>query len=140
MSDRSRNFQKVLSGELTTNIPLYCTGYPHSEFMNKFIAKYPLNHTNKNLLLGNNDYELILSMGFDAISLWDFRRGKGGYNLNNQMRVDGWGRFIKNNWYFWDGVFKTRKIIDSWNHLKLPSKQSLSSLSEFILRAKENFP
>ncbi len=138
MFDRSRNFIRVLSGELTNNIPLYCTGYPRSEFMNNFKTRYTLNHTNKNLNLNNNDYELIYNMGFDAISLWDFRRGKGGYNINDQMRVDGWGRLIKNDWYFWDGMFKNKAVIDSWNHLNLPSKKSIRSLSTFILRAKEN--
>jgi hypothetical protein len=78
-------------------------------------------------------------MGFDAISLWDFRRGKGGYILSENVRVDGWGRKkTKDNWYLWDGVFKNRTTIDSWKHLKLPSKKQLKNLSKYLLQAKDH--
>jgi len=71
-------------------------------------------------------------MGFDAISLWDFRRGKGGYPLSNQLRVDAWGRIYKENWYMGDGVFKDEQIVTNWKHLKLPSKSKIATLMDFL--------
>lgn len=88
--------------------------------------------------LNELDYSLILNMGFDAISLWDYRRGKGGYKIDDDTYVDGWGR-IKNkkNWYIWDGVFKKRSIIESWEYLTLPSNNEFEILSKFLIRIKD---
>ncbi|MBY8982971.1 MAG: hypothetical protein KGD57_08485, partial [Candidatus Lokiarchaeota archaeon] len=72
---------------------------------------------------------------FNAISIWDFRRGEGGYflkNQNNKLKVDGWGRIYKNNWYTWDGVFKNEKILDNWKYLRLPSNDNLIKLDSFL--------
>lgn len=138
MLDRLTNFIKVLSGELTNSIPLYCTGYPDADFMNKFRAKFPIVSKNIGLFLNDLDYSLISNMGFDAISLWDFRRGKGGYNISEDIFVDGWGRKKnKNGWYIWDGVFKSKSIIKSWDHLNLPSKDKFERLSRFLIQAKD---
>ncbi|TFG17345.1 MAG: hypothetical protein EU531_03555 [Promethearchaeota archaeon] len=138
MLDRSTNFIKVLSGEFSNSVPLYCTGYPDSDFMNNFRAKFSIISENNGLYLNDLDYSLISHMGFDAISLWEFRRGKGGYNINEDIFVDGWGR-KKNtrNWYVWDGVFKAKSIVDSWDHLNLPSKDKLETLSRFLVQAKD---
>lgn len=137
MVDPYTNFMKVLSGELTSSIPLYCTGYPDSEFISRFKTQYPLTSNDNELYLNDLDYSLISSMGFDAISLWDFRRGKGGYKISDDLYVDGWGRIKnKNNWYLWDGIFKNKPMIDSWNHLNLPSRKSLENLSKFLHETK----
>jgi hypothetical protein len=128
---------KVLSGELTSSIPLYCTGYPDSEFISRYKTQYPLTSNDNELYLNDLDYSLISSMGFDAISLWDFRRGKGGYKISDDIYVDGWGRKKgKDNWYLWDGIFKSKPIIDSWKHLNLPSRKNLENLSKFLHKAK----
>lgn len=137
MVDPSTNFMKVLSGELTSSIPLYCTGYPDSEFISHFKTQFPLTSNDIELYLNDLDYSLISSMGFDAISLWDFRRGKGGYKISDDIYVDGWGRKkSKNNWYLWDGIFKSKSLIDSWNHLNLPSRKNLENLSKFLHETK----
>jgi hypothetical protein len=137
MVDPSTNFMRVLSGDLTSSIPLYCTGYPDSEFISRFKTQYPLTSNNNELYLNDLDYSLISSMGFDAISLWGFRRGKGGYYISDDIYVDGWGRKKnKNNWYLWDGIFKTKSVIDSWNNLNLPSRKNFETLSKILHKTK----
>jgi uroporphyrinogen decarboxylase len=132
MSPQKSNFIKALSKEPTTEIPIYCTGYPEFEFIDNYIAQYNLKPKKNNLILNDKDYSIIESMGFDAISLWDFRRGKSGYVLEDDIRVDGWGRKYKGEWYMWDGVFKAEEIIDKWEHLRLPSKENLMNLKNFL--------
>ena len=74
------NFIKVLSREKTKNIPIYCTGYPESQFIENYIEIYkPKLDSDKSLILNRKNFNLIKQMGFDAISLWDFRRGPGEY-------------------------------------------------------------
>jgi hypothetical protein len=74
---------------------LYCTRFPEIGFITNYLADYSLNYDNKNdlILLGKN-YNILRSMGFDAVSLWDFRCGKGGYMLNDDLKVDPWGRIF----------------------------------------------
>jgi hypothetical protein len=138
MSPYLSNFIKALSKEITSEIPVYCTGYPESEFIENYITQYKLKPEKVNLILNNKNYSIIERMGFDAISLWDFRRGKGGYSLNDQIRVDGWGRLYKGNWYMWDGVFKSEDIIDNWEHLNLPSEENLMNLRSFLDTTNHN--
>ncbi|UCC19636.1 MAG: hypothetical protein JSV62_16300 [Promethearchaeota archaeon] len=131
-------FLKALKKEKTTQIPLYCTGYPELEFIEKYMDQYNLKTNNSDLILNNKNYDIIQQMGFDAVSLWDFRRGEGGYKLDNERRVDGWGRIYKGEWYMWDGVFKQEEIIKNWEYLKLPSKKSLELLKDFLIRSSKN--
>ncbi len=138
MSPHVSNFLKALSKEITTEIPLYCTGYPEFEFVDNYITQYNLKPKKPNLILNEKDYSIIEQMGFDAISLWDYRRGNGGYFLEDQRRVDGWGRMYKGNWYMWDGVFKNEKIINNWEHLNLPSEDNLIDLRNFLDRTNYN--
>ena len=120
-------------------ISLYCTGFPEENFMKIYQNNYNIiSEDYDSLLLNGKDYSLINKIGFDAISIWDFRRGKGGYNLDNQKKVDGWGRIIKNNWYTWEGVFKHEKIIDNWSHLTLPSKKHYLELEKFLKNNRNN--
>lgn len=134
MYSHRSEFLKALSKEPTARVPLYCTGYPELEFIDHYIKRYKLKTNNTSLILNDKNYNIIEQMGFDAISLWDFRRGEGGYNLDNQRRVDGWGRIYKNEWYLWDGVFKNEKILLEWEYLKLPIKEKLMKLKEFLKR------
>jgi len=137
MLDASRDFMSVLSGQLNPNIPLYCTGYPNLNFMSKYLKQYNIHSTTTEFELNHFNYNLIYQMGFDAISLWNFRRGEGGYDLNNNMKVDGWARIkTKSNWYMWDGIFKNKDIIASWEHLRPPEKKSITELSRFLKKAK----
>ena len=138
MTKDKSDFLKALSREQTTQIPLYCTGYPELEFIDKYVDQYNLNTDNIDLMIYNKNYYIIEQMGFDAISLWDFRRGEGGYTIEDQKRVDSWGRVYKGKWYMWDGVFKNEKIIKNWEHLHLPSNENLSYLKEFLNRANNN--
>ena len=85
-----------------------------------------------NLILYNKDYSIIKQMGFDAISIWDFRRGPGGYKLNNELEVDGWGRIYKGSWYQNDGVFKNKKVLESWEHLVIPLNKDFEILKNFL--------
>ncbi|MFO7797780.1 MAG: uroporphyrinogen decarboxylase family protein [Promethearchaeati archaeon] len=74
-------------------------------------------------------------MGFDAVSLWDFRRvaSDDNYNLEkNKERIDSWGRVYKNGWYSWEGVFKTEKIVETWSKLKTPNQKELKRLKKFL--------
>jgi len=131
-------FLQALSKEITTRIPLYCTGYPELEFINNYIDQFNLKIENSDLTLINKNYNIIKQMGFDAISLWDFRRGEGSYKLNDGRRVDGWGRIYKDKWYLWDGVFKNEKDIQDWEYLKLPFKEKFKELKEFLKKTIEN--
>jgi uroporphyrinogen decarboxylase len=132
------DFLKALSKEPTTQVPLYCTGYPEFEFIGKYINQYNLKTDNVNFILNDKNYNIIKQMTFDAISLWDFRRGEGGYQLDEQRRVDAWGRIYKGEWYMWDGVFKDERTIQSWEHLKLPSKKTLNFLKNFLKDTKND--
>ncbi len=131
-------FLKALSKESTTRIPLYCTGYPEIEFIDNYIRLYNLKTSNTNSILYSKDYSIIKQMGFDAISLWDFRREKVDFTLKNYEKVDGWGRIYRDDWYSWDGVFKNEKIIKDWELLKLPSKEKLKILRNFLKKRDDD--
>ena len=75
MLDPSTNFLKVLAGEITHSVPLYCTGYPDVMFMNNYRLQFQIDSIDNGMLLNDLDYSLISYMGFDAISLWDYRSG-----------------------------------------------------------------
>ena len=132
MKSEKNDFLKALSKEPVSRIPLYCTGYPEQQFINNYVNLYNLKLNNRKFVLDRQNYNIIKQMGFDAISLWNFRRGKGGYPLSNQLRVDPWGRIYKENWYMWDGVFKDEQIVTNWKHLKLPSKSKIATLMDFL--------
>ena len=126
------DFARVLSKENINTIPLYCTGYPEQEFIQNYLTLYNHNLKNDRFLLDQQDYNIIKQMGFDAISLWNFRRGKGGYLLSDQLKVDGWGRIYRGNWYTWEGVFKDEITIREWKHLTLPSEEKVKELQQFL--------
>ncbi len=138
MGPQRNNFIKVLLKESNTLVPLYCTGYPELEFIDNYIKQYNITPTLPEIILNNKDYSIIKNMGFDAISLWDFRRGEGGYSIDDQKRVDSWGRIYKGEWYLWDGVFKNEKVVEEWNYLKLPSKEKLLNLKDFLRNEKND--
>ena len=132
MSSSQNNFIKTLSKQKSEQIPVYCTGYPQIGFIKNYLRKYTPHLKNKGIVLYEKDYSLIKQMGFDAISLWEFRKGEGGYTLDNQLRVDGWGRIYNEDWYTWDGVFKNDKIVQNWTHLTLPSEEKINNLKKFL--------
>ncbi len=132
MQSQKNNFLKALSKESVAQVPLYCTGYPELEFIDNYIKHYNLKLNKMDSILNDKNYSIIEQMGFDAISLWDFRKGEGGYTLDNQRRVDGWGRVYKGEWYMWDGVFKNKIIVRNWKHLNLPSKKKLKLLKDLL--------
>lgn len=78
-------------------------------------------------------------MGFDAVSLWDFRRAKD-HKLNKSNKdneyVDAWGRVYKNGWYSWDGVFKDLQSIENWVKLNPPGPNEIQKLKKFLNRTK----
>ena len=76
-------FLKALSKENSTQVPLYCTGYPELAFIDMYINQYNLKKNDNDKILNKKNYNIIERMGFDAISLWDFRRGEGGYALDD---------------------------------------------------------
>ena len=137
MNQLETDFIKTLKKEKPNSVPIYCPGYPEWEFLKIYQDLYNIKIGPANLTLIEKDYDIIKKMGFNAISLWDFRRGKGGYWINKQVRVDGWGRIYKNDWYLWDGVFKDDKTIDNWEHLQLPSKENLRLLEKFLPKLKK---
>ncbi len=138
MTSHRNSFLKTLSKDLTPRIPLYCTGYPELEFIANYIDQFNLKTESGDLILIKKNYNIIEQMGFDAISIWDFRRGEGGYKLSDDRRVDGWGRVYKGEWYLWEGVFKNEKVIQDWEYLKLPSKEKCNELKEFLQKSIEN--
>ncbi|MFW9828539.1 MAG: uroporphyrinogen decarboxylase family protein [Candidatus Thorarchaeota archaeon] len=138
MSLHNINFLKALSKEIPTEIPLYCTGYPEIEFIENYIKQYDLKINENILLLNNKNYSIIKKMGFDAVSLWDYRRGEGGFFLENNRKVDSWGRIYSGEWYLWDGVFKSEDIISEWNHLNFPSQEKLLELKSFLIKDKND--
>jgi uroporphyrinogen-III decarboxylase len=138
MYKHKSDFLKALLKEKTTQIPLYCTGYPELEFIDKYIDQYNLKAEKADLLLNNKNYNIIEQMGFDAISLWEFRRGEGGYPLDDNLRVDGWGRIYKGEWYMWKGIFRNEKEIQNWDYLHLPSKKKIKLLENFLMKSSGN--
>jgi len=138
MTPQKPNFIRVLSKETTSEIPLYCTGYPELDFIDNYIKQYNLKTNKTDPILNSKNFNIIKQMGFDAISLWDFRRGKGGYVLDDQRRVDGWGRIYKDEWYLWDGVFKNQKTLENWEFLKTPSEEKLKNLKDFLNKENRN--
>ncbi|MHA1148716.1 MAG: uroporphyrinogen decarboxylase family protein [Promethearchaeota archaeon] len=140
MEGEPNDFIKCLSKEVTTNIPIYCTGYPESDFIIRYRKKYNIKtNEEKDLLLNGKNYSTIKKIGFDAISIWDYRRGKGGYELDKGIRVDSWGRIYRDNWYLWEGVFKDADTINNWTHLRLPKKSKLDRLKKFLKRCRGHF-
>ncbi|MFX0032026.1 MAG: uroporphyrinogen decarboxylase family protein [Promethearchaeota archaeon] len=137
MKQFETDFINVLKRKKSSSIPLYCPGYPEIDFLNKYINLYEIEIKSSDIILNQKNFEIIKRMGFDSISLWDFRCGEGGYNINDNTTVDGWGRIIKNNWYLWDGVFKNINTIDNWEHLSLPSKEDLTLLESKLPKLKE---
>jgi len=138
MVEENSIFLNVLSKNITDISPLYCTGYPEFEFIRNYVNAYGIkSEKDYNLILKDKDYSIIKNMGFDAISIWDFRRGiGGGYKLKNNKHVDSWGRIYKENWYQNDGVFKHDKILETWEHLTLPSKNDIELLKNFSKKIK----
>lgn len=137
MEIENNDFLKALARKSTKKVPLYCTGYPESEFIENYIKAYKImSDHNLDFILNEKDYSIIKNMGFDAISILDYRRGYGGYDIDNQLRVDGWGRIYNKNWYLWDGVIKNENILDTWNHLTLPSEEKIALLEIFIKKIK----
>jgi len=137
MNQNETDFIKVLKRKKSSYVPLYCPGYPEIDFLDNYINLYKIEIKSSNLILNQKNFEIIKRMGFDSISLWDFRRGEGGYQINNQIRVDGWGRIYKDNWYQWDGVFKNEDIIDDWEYLQFPSKENLTLLEKILPKLKK---
>lgn len=132
-------FLDTISKKKSEQIPLYCTGYPETKFIKNYINKFGLYTENRNHILLQKNYDIIKQIGFDAVSIWDFRRGEGGYKLDQDKRVDGWGRIFKGEWYLWDGVFKSEKVIDKWEHLKLPSSERIYDLKKFLQKLNHQF-
>ena len=131
-------FLKNLNKESTEKVPLYCTGYPEVDFIRKYSILYELQSlNNSDLILCNNDYSLIKNMGFDAISIWEYRVKAGGYKIDGKKRVDPWGRIYIENWYQNDGVFKNENIIDNWQHLNLPVENELKKLNFFLKKCNK---
>ncbi|MFX1497752.1 MAG: uroporphyrinogen decarboxylase family protein [Promethearchaeota archaeon] len=137
MDQFETDFIKTLQTKETSTVPLYCPGYPEVTFLNRYINLYKINVKSSDFFLNQKNFDIIKRLGFDAISLWDFRRGPGGYSVNKQIRVDGWGRIYKNDWYQWDGVFKSKSIIDNWDHLILPTEESLMLLEKMWPQLKQ---
>ena len=128
MNDHNNSFLAVLSKTSVKRIPIYCTGYPKPPFISNYCEMYNIPRKSNDLRLMDNNYSVIQRIGFDAISIWDFRRSPGGYYINDNQYVDGWGRIYRNNWYSWNGVFKSQVVIDNWKYLKLPSSKDLKLL------------
>ena len=139
MTSQRNNFIEVLLKESKTPVPLYCTGYPEIKFIDKYIKCYKLETNNTDHILNSKNFDIIKQMGFDAISLWDFRRAEGGYLLDDQRRVDGWGRIYKGEWYSWEGVFRNEKILEDFlNNRELRVLHNIHIWRELIRDLNEN--
>jgi len=127
------SFLNVLSNIPCDEISVYCTGYPEEGFMKAYQKNKPIYFEDSKYILHDKNYQIIKKLGFDAISLWDYRKGKeGGFKIDAKSNVDSWGRIYKNGWYTWDGIFKDEKILLDWTHLRLPSQQDLTELNSFL--------
>jgi hypothetical protein len=115
---------------------LYCTGYPNEDFIFNYKNIYEIEKSSSDFIHNNKNYSIIKKMGFDAISIWDYRKSKGGYVLPNGLRVDAWGRLYKKEWYLWDGVFKNESIIDNWEHLRIPLLSDLEKIKILLEKLK----
>ncbi|MBD3254734.1 MAG: hypothetical protein GF383_06555 [Candidatus Lokiarchaeota archaeon] len=139
MRKEKNSFLKALSNESYEIVPLYCTGFHEIGFITNYLATYSLDYDNKNdLILFGKNYNIIRSMGFDAVSLWDFRRSKGGYMLNDDLKVDPWGRIFRNRWYQNEGVLKNETTLNNWTHLKPPSEVKMKNLKKFLEASKSS--
>ena len=135
MRKSNNPFLDTLNKQRIQNFPVYCTGYPEIDFLNNYVQKYEITpEFDEKFVLNGKNFSVIIKMGFDALSLWDFRRGKGGYIVDKEknLRVDGWGRIYKNEWYSWDGVFKDYETLENWAHLNLPSQSEFKKLKKFL--------
>jgi hypothetical protein len=137
MKDSRSTILNLLSRQAYTRIPVYCTGYPDDLFIDQYKNEYSIKEENRELMLANKDYDPIIQMGFDAISIWDLRAERTYEPLPNGMRLDCWGRVYKHDWYTWDGVFKSEKIMADWDLLSLPTEEKFMELKEFIRAAKD---
>jgi hypothetical protein len=104
--------------------------------MENYVEQYGIKfEENDNFVLNGKDFSLIKNMGFDAVSLWDFRRGKTYSEYTppkSDEKVDAWGRIIKNGWYSWDGVFKSERIVKDCSKLQPPEQNEIDILAHFL--------
>ncbi|MBD3194221.1 MAG: hypothetical protein GF317_04145 [Candidatus Lokiarchaeota archaeon] len=135
-------FEKKLIPNNLEYVPLYCTGFPYKEFLNTYVNFYSIESDNNDkLILYGKDFSLIKNMGFEAFSLWDFRRKKTTTHAsiqNIREYVDEWGRIYKGDWYSWNGAFSDITILNSWDRLKLPTQKAMKKLHTFLNSIPKN--
>ncbi len=106
-------YVQMLEGQTPTRFPLYCPGPPTPEFVTKY-RKYA-NLATAPVFVGGDDFSIPKILGFDAISLWEFRSPKKTpIPLGDGVIIDAWGRKKRGKWYLNDGILTTERAWDEW--------------------------
>ena len=124
-------YVQLLASNIPARFPLYCPGPPTSEFVNKYrkterISAVPV-------YVGEDDFLIPKLLGFDAISLWQFRSPKKSpISINDGIVIDAWGRKKRGKWYLNDGVLMSEHAWDEWlasGFFSYPSDQEFIALA-----------
>ncbi len=104
---------RMLEGQVPKNFPLYCPGAPTPEFVAKYRAF--TNLSSPPVFVGEDDFSIPKILGFDAISLWEFRSPKKpSIPIGDGTTIDAWGRKKRGKWYLNDGVLTSERAWDEW--------------------------
>ncbi len=123
-------YVQILAGQVSKQIPLYCPGPPTPEFVSRFRK---VNAISANpILVGADDFLIPKLLGFDAISLWEFRSPqKQSISLGDGSIIDAWGRKKRQKWYLNEGVLTTERAWEEWvasGFFSYPSDQDFITL------------
>ncbi|OLS14086.1 MAG: uroporphyrinogen-III decarboxylase-like [Promethearchaeota archaeon CR_4] len=106
-------YVQMLTGYIPKRFPLYCPGPPTPEFVEKYRVAERISR--RTVDLGGDDLLIPKLLGFDAISLWQFRSPrKKAINLGDGTVIDAWGRKKRGKWYLNDGVLTNERAWEEW--------------------------
>jgi hypothetical protein len=106
-------YVQLLAGMTPQQPPLYCPGPPTPGFVSKYRSQYDV--ADPPVWVREDDLFVPKLLGFDAISLWEFRSPqKDPILLEDGAVIDGWGRKRRGKWYLNEGILTNEEAWDDW--------------------------
>ncbi len=127
-------YVQMLEGRVPNRFPLYCPGPPTPEF----VAKYRqfANLSSPSVMVGEDDFLIPKILGFDAISLWQFRSPqKPPIALGDGTVIDAWGRKKRGKWYLNEGILTSEREWNRWvtdGFMSYPDEQKFTDLTTLL--------
>jgi len=127
-------YVQLLAGNVPPRPPLYCPGPPTPGFVANYRTQS--NVTSPPVLVGEDDFLVPQLLGFDAISLWEFRSPeKKPIPLENGVLIDAWGRKRRNKWYLNEGILTSSQAWDDWieaGFFAYPAEEQFIALRDLL--------